>query len=47
MHIQAKRAEVKLVPAGFKMVEQTFFTPKGVDWLADKLGVGGSALPAA
>ncbi|MCG7203943.1 phage antirepressor KilAC domain-containing protein [Streptomyces arenae] len=47
VHMKAERAEVKFVPAGFKMVEQTFFTPKGMDWLADKLGVGGAALPAA
>ncbi|MEW2313730.1 phage antirepressor KilAC domain-containing protein [Streptomyces bauhiniae] len=46
VHIQAKRAEVKFVAAGYKMVEQTFFTPRGMDWLADKLGVGVSALPA-
>ncbi|RMB81269.1 phage antirepressor KilAC domain-containing protein [Streptomyces shenzhenensis] len=47
VHVQKGRAEVKFVPAGYKMVEQTFFTPKGMDWLADKLGMGGSALPAA
>ncbi len=47
VHIQKGRAEVKFVQAGCKMVEQTFFTPKGMDWLADKLGIGGSALPAA
>ncbi|WP_210534258.1 phage antirepressor KilAC domain-containing protein [Streptomyces scabiei] len=47
IHIQKGRAEVKFVPAGYKMVEQTFFTPKGMDWLADKLGMGGIALPAA
>ncbi|MDQ1027512.1 hypothetical protein QF035_005094 [Streptomyces umbrinus] len=28
------------------MVEQTFIAPKGVDWLADKLGMGDAALPA-
>lgn len=47
VHIQKGRAEVKFVSAGFKMVEQTFFTPKGMDWLASKFGVDGSALPAA
>ncbi|MFC8429930.1 phage antirepressor KilAC domain-containing protein [Streptomyces sp. NPDC057253] len=47
IHIQKGRAEVKFVPAGYKMVEQTFFTPKGMDWLASKFGVDGSALPAA
>ncbi|MFJ4792470.1 phage antirepressor KilAC domain-containing protein [Kitasatospora purpeofusca] len=40
-HIQAGRAEVKLVQAGYQVVEQTFLTPKGMDWLATKLGVGG------
>lgn len=45
-HIQKGRAEVKFVPAGFKVVEQTFLTPKGMDWLADKFGMG-DALPSA
>lgn len=38
-HIKAGRAEVKFVLAGFRMVEQTFFTPKGLDWLARQLGM--------
>lgn len=46
VHIQKGRAEVKFVAAGYKMVEQTFLTPKGMDWLADKFGLG-DALPAA
>lgn len=45
-HTQAGRAEVKLVSANYRMVEQTFLTPKGMDWLADKFGVG-EAVPAA
>ncbi|MFE6428137.1 phage antirepressor KilAC domain-containing protein [Streptomyces rochei] len=44
-HVQKGRARVKLVPAGYKTVEQTFLTPKGMDWLADRLGIG--SLPAA
>lgn len=44
-HVTAGRAEVKLVQAGYQWVEQTFFTPKGLDWLTDRLG--GEALPAA
>ncbi|WP_159050429.1 phage antirepressor KilAC domain-containing protein [Streptomyces cellostaticus] len=44
-HIKAGRAEVKLVQAGYQWVEQTFFTPKGLDWLVNRLG--GEALPAA
>lgn len=44
-HVKARRAEVKLVQAGYQWVEQTFFTPKGLDWLANKLG--GEVLPAA
>ncbi|MFF8523211.1 phage antirepressor KilAC domain-containing protein [Streptomyces werraensis] len=44
-HVKAGRAEVKLVEAGYRHVEQTFFTPKGLDWLVTKLG--GEALPAA
>lgn len=38
-HIKAGRAEVKFVPASFRMVEQTFFTPRGLDWLARQLGM--------
>ncbi|MFJ6554512.1 phage antirepressor KilAC domain-containing protein [Streptomyces luteogriseus] len=44
-HVQAGRAEVKLVEAGYQWVEQTFFTPKGLDWLVNKLR--SEALPAA
>jgi DNA-damage-inducible protein D len=44
-HVQKGRARVKLVPAGPRTVEQTFLTPKGMDWLADRLGVG--TMPAA
>jgi DNA-damage-inducible protein D len=36
-HVTAGRAEVKLVQANFKWVDQTFLTPKGLDWLVDKL----------
>ncbi|MBO0917549.1 phage antirepressor KilAC domain-containing protein [Streptomyces laculatispora] len=43
-HIKAGRAEVKMVEARHQWVEQTFLTPRGLDWLADKLAVG-SALP--
>lgn len=45
-HTKAGRAEVKFVatPNG-QWVEQTFFTPKGLDWLSDRLGA--SVLPAA
>lgn len=39
-HVKKGRAEVKFVQAGYRMVEQTFLTPKGMDWLADRLGVG-------
>ncbi|MFF2650401.1 phage antirepressor KilAC domain-containing protein [Streptomyces sp. NPDC058045] len=46
VHVKAERAKVKLVPAGYKTVEQTFLTPKGMDWIADRLGVGGDPLPA-
>lgn len=46
-HIKAKRAEVKFVKAGPTVVEQTFFTAKGMDWLADRLGVGGADLAVA
>lgn len=45
-HIKAGRAKVKLVEApNGRWVEQTFFTPKGLDWLVDQ--IGGNALPAA
>lgn len=47
VHIQKGRAEVKFVQAGYKIVEQTFFTPKSMDWLADRLDRGGGILPAA
>lgn len=40
-HIQAGRAKVVFVQAAYQAVEQTFFTPRGLDWLATKLGVGG------
>ncbi|MEU3903338.1 phage antirepressor KilAC domain-containing protein [Streptomyces goshikiensis] len=42
-HVAAGRAEVKFVPAGYKMTEQTFLTPKGLDWLVDKLGGAAAA----
>jgi DNA-damage-inducible protein D len=42
-HTAAGRAKVKLVPAGYKTVEQTFLTPLGLDWLVDKLGGGEAA----
>lgn len=42
-HTAADRAEVKFVPAGYKMVEQTFLTPKGLDWLVDKIGRAATA----
>ncbi|QRV28785.1 phage antirepressor KilAC domain-containing protein [Streptomyces californicus] len=45
VHIQAGRAQVKMVQAGYQWVEQTFLTPKGLDWLVDRLG--GTALSAA
>ncbi|WEH40813.1 phage antirepressor KilAC domain-containing protein [Streptomyces sp. AM 2-1-1] len=38
VHITAGRAEVKLVHANYQWVEQTFLTPKGLDWLSDRLG---------
>lgn len=45
-HVDAGRAKVKLVQApNGQWVEQTFFTPRGLDWLVDQLG--GNALPAA
>ncbi|MER6487597.1 phage antirepressor KilAC domain-containing protein [Streptomyces virginiae] len=37
-HTAAGRAKVIFVTANFKMVEQTLFTPKGLDWLVDKIG---------
>lgn len=43
VHVKAGRAEVKFVAAGYQMVEQTFFTTKGLDWLAGQLGM--NALP--
>ncbi|MEV4936356.1 phage antirepressor KilAC domain-containing protein [Streptomyces zaomyceticus] len=46
VHIKSGRAEVKFVQAGYQMVEQTFLTHKGMDWLANKLGMG-EELPAA
>lgn len=43
-HERASRAHVKLVEApNGKWVEQTFFTPRGLDWLVDRLG--GNYLP--
>lgn len=36
-HTAADRAKVKFVLANYKMVEQTFFTPKGLDWLVDRI----------
>ncbi|WP_432164853.1 phage antirepressor KilAC domain-containing protein [Streptomyces sp. bgisy031] len=47
-HERAGRAHVKLVetPAA-KWVEQTFFTPRGLDWLVDQLGGNYLPLPAA
>ncbi|MFJ2264279.1 phage antirepressor KilAC domain-containing protein [Streptomyces sp. NPDC087844] len=44
-HVKAGRAEVKLVQTGYQWVEQTFFTPKGLDWLTSKLKA--EARPAA
>lgn len=44
-HVKAGRAEVKLVKAGYQWVEQTFLTPKGLDWLTDRLAMR-SPLPA-
>jgi DNA-damage-inducible protein D len=38
-HIKAGRAEVKFVQAGYQIVEQTFFTTRGLDWLANKIGM--------
>ncbi|WP_370145669.1 phage antirepressor KilAC domain-containing protein [Streptacidiphilus sp. EB129] len=46
-HVKAARAEVKFVRAGRIVVEQTFFTAKGMDWLADRLGIGTAALAIA
>lgn len=42
-HVTAGRCEIKFVPAGYKMTEQTFLTPKGLDWLVDKLGAAAAA----
>lgn len=42
-HVKSHRAKVKLVQAGYQVVEQTFLTAKGMDWLADRLGVGAVA----
>jgi DNA-damage-inducible protein D len=42
-HVDKGRAKVRFVLAGYKTVEQTFLTPKGMDWLADRLHVGGAA----
>lgn len=39
-HVKAGRAKVKLVKVNYQTVEQTFLTPVGMDWIADKLGVG-------
>lgn len=36
-HVAAGRAEVKLVEANYKWVDQTFLTPRGLDWLVDRL----------
>lgn len=47
-HERAGRAHVKLVEAPHgKWVEQTFFTPRGLDWLVDRLGGNYLPLPAA
>ncbi|MCF3173946.1 phage antirepressor KilAC domain-containing protein [Streptomyces sioyaensis] len=47
-HTKAGRAEVKFVPTpNGRWVEQTFLTPKGLDWLASKLGAGGLVNRAA
>ena len=46
VHIKGGRAKVKMVQAANGgWVEQTFFTPKGLDWIATL--IGGAALPAA
>lgn len=37
-HKAALRAKVKLVETPTGWVEQTFLTPRGLDWLADRLG---------
>ncbi|MEU7149163.1 phage antirepressor KilAC domain-containing protein [Streptomyces sp. NPDC045456] len=44
-HVKKGRAEVKLVEAGYRWTEQTFFTSKGLDWLADRLST--DVTPAA
>ncbi|CAG6392791.1 phage antirepressor KilAC domain-containing protein [Streptomyces cocklensis] len=41
-HVKAGRCDVKFVSAGYQMVEQTFFTPRGLDWLSDKLSMPGT-----
>lgn len=47
-HERAGRAHVRLVEApNGKWVEQTFFTPRGLDWLVDRLGGNYLPLPAA
>jgi DNA-damage-inducible protein D len=46
-HIKAARAKVKFVKAGPTIVEQTLFTAKGMDWLADRLGIGAAAIAIA
>jgi DNA-damage-inducible protein D len=38
-HIKAGRAEVKFVQSGYQVFEQTFFTTRGLDWLANKIGM--------
>ncbi|MER7623964.1 phage antirepressor KilAC domain-containing protein [Streptomyces sp. NPDC126503] len=46
VHVQNGRAKVKLVQApNGAWVEQTFFTPKGLDWIVTL--IGGKVLPAA
>ncbi|MGV9988599.1 phage antirepressor KilAC domain-containing protein [Streptomyces olivaceus] len=47
-HEGAGRAVVKFVEApNGQWVEQTFFTPRGLDWLVDRLGGNYLPLPAA
>lgn len=46
-HQTAGRAKVKMVETPNGMwVEQTFFTPRGLDWLADRLGGNFLPMPA-
>ncbi|PWI45951.1 phage antirepressor KilAC domain-containing protein [Streptomyces sp. ICBB 8177] len=46
IHVNAGRAVIRIVQApNGQWMEQTFLTSKGLDWLADRFGVG--ALPAA